>query len=77
MLHSGNIKQAIMDDRNKKSLNPIEIMEEDVADTKNVPDPSEYMQSCEKIIICCGKIIMDGYQSILPLFEMHPSIFCS
>jgi len=25
-------------------LNPIEIMEEDVADTENVPDPSEYVQ---------------------------------
>ena len=32
MLRSGSIKQAIMDDRNKKSLNPIEIMEEDVGD---------------------------------------------
>ena len=44
ILHSDNIKQAIMDDRNKKSLNPIEIVEEDVADMENVLDPSEYMQ---------------------------------
>jgi len=44
MLHSGNLKQAIIDDRNGKSLNPIETMEEEVADTENVPDPSEYMQ---------------------------------
>jgi len=41
MLHSGNIKQAIMDNRNEKSLNSIEIMEED---TENVVDPSEYRQ---------------------------------
>jgi len=34
-----------MDDRNKKSLHPVEIMEEDVPDTENVPDPSEYMQT--------------------------------
>ena len=44
MLHSGSIKQAIMDYRNKKSLNPIEIMEEDVGDMEHIPDPSEYMQ---------------------------------
>jgi len=44
MFCSDNINQAIMDDRNKKSLNPIEILEEDVADKENVPDTSEYMQ---------------------------------
>jgi len=29
------------------------------------------------IMCCCGKTIMDGYQSMLQLFEMHQSIFCS
>ena len=46
MLHScTSIKQAITDDRNEKSLNPIEIMEEDVGDMEHIPDPSEYMQT--------------------------------
>jgi len=43
LLYSDNIKQAIMDDKNEKPLNLIEIME-DVTDIENVPDPSEYMQ---------------------------------
>ncbi len=44
LLYSDNIKQAIMDDKNEKPLNLTEIMEEDITDIENVPDPSEYIQ---------------------------------
>jgi len=30
----------------------------------------------KNIMHFCCKIIMDGYQTIMPLFEMHPLIFC-
>ena len=44
-LHSENIKQAIRDDRDQKSLNPIEIQEEDELVDTYVPDANEYMQT--------------------------------
>jgi len=44
-LHSENIKQAIRDDRDQKSLNPIEIQEEDDLVDTYVPDANEYMQT--------------------------------
>jgi len=44
-LHSENIKQAIHNDRDQKSLNPIEIQEEDDLVDMYVPDANEYMQT--------------------------------
>jgi len=44
-LHSENIKQAIRDDRDQKSLNPIEIQEDDEIVDTYVPDANEYMQT--------------------------------
>jgi len=44
--HSEFIQNAIYDDRKEKSLNPIEINEEeDNNDNYNIPDASEYMQA--------------------------------
>jgi len=42
-LHSENIKQAICDDRDQKSLNPIEIQEDYEIVDMYVPDANEYM----------------------------------
>jgi len=44
-LCSENIKQAIRDDRDQKSLNPIEIQEDDEIVDTYVPDANEYMQT--------------------------------
>ena len=44
-LHSENIKQAIRDDRDQKSLNPIEIQKEDDLVDTYVPGANEYMQT--------------------------------
>jgi len=43
-LHSENIKQVICDDREQKSLNPIEIQQEEDMVDMYVPDANEYMQ---------------------------------
>ena len=44
--HSEFIRNAIYDDRKEKSLNPIEINEEDDNnDNYDIPDASDYMQA--------------------------------
>jgi len=40
-----NIKQAICKDREQKSLNPIEVQEEEDMGDTYVPDANEYMQT--------------------------------
>ena len=44
-IRSENIKQAIRDDRDQKSLNPIEIQEDDEIVDMYVPNANEYMQT--------------------------------
>jgi len=44
-IRSENIKQAIRDDRDQKSLNPIEVQEDDEIVDTYVPDANEYMQT--------------------------------